>query len=608
MVSLLHALHRYSYFLVTRHFFLTWTLSLMVVVVCGLLLSTYSDRVPRSYPSGMSDRRPKPPRQFTFVDGLCAVVFALFLAAYIATIFYKADFALYDDNEIFTDYSVRGTPYPPHILYGAGRFIPLALQEFNVLGHFTRSVGGYYSFVAVELVVVLVLMFVILEEVSIRLRFLILAAAMLVPSFVISFTGLIFPERDLLFWLAIMLLCLHRYSKTKARIYFLGTLVTAQFALYYKEPMVVLLAVWAISRAFIQLYTEYSSGHRSWRESLRSSSLSLGMLGVCVIYTAFFVVALLPRGNFGYIRGQRVRFGALGVAPQSLLVWHLLIDWLPLILLVVFSARVARFIFSRGKLDPVLEPLAASALAYYLCLLAIRIGNAYYIAPVDFIAVIYLALVSLAWLRQPSTLRVAILAVTFGAIMFHNALYSSFQVVDRKSVMAGKAQFVDFLRKYLPTAKGDTVELFFPYAYGYDVMGLSAYLRNKGFQLDGPFAYSQASGEERQGPRLIIEGRDDFADNKCVPYRDYACHHAESARPGALIVVLPDDNASMADVEHIGENATLMLDWKGPVFCTRENSWFRLLHAVSIRYPRNALPEHWLQLHVFRADVRDAGQ
>jgi len=605
MVAFLHVLHRYSYFLVTRHFFLTWAFCLVVVVVCGLFLNTFGDRVPSSSPLGMAERRPKLARPFTFADGLSAVVFVLFVTAYIAMIFYKADFALYDDNEIFTDYSVRGTPYPPHILNAIARFIPLALQEFNVLSFLTRSVAGYYSFAVVQLIVLLFALFVILEKVPIRFRFLILTAAMLAPSFVISFTGLIFPERDLLFWLAIMLLCLHQYSKTKARIYFLGTLVAAHFALYYKEPTVVLLVVFAYSRILIQLYTEHPCSHRSWRETLRNNSSSLGMLVACAIYMALFVVAMFPRGNFGYIDGQRARFGLLGAAPQPLLVWHVLIDWLPLILLVVFSARVARFVFSRDKLDPVLDPLAAGALAYYLCILAIRIGNAYYMAPVDFISVIYLALVSLAWLRQASRVRAAIVVVIFGLVVVHNALYSSFQVEDRKSVITAKAQFVDFLKGYLPTVKGPTLELFFPYAYGYDLIGLSSYLRDKGFQLEGPFAYSHANGRGLQGTRLVVQGREEFADSKCVEYRDYVCHHADSARPGALIIILPDDNASMADLEHIRENATLQFDWKGPEFCTRKNSWFRSLHAVSIRYPRNKLPEHWLQLQVFRRDQDD---
>jgi hypothetical protein len=604
--SLPRALIRYFHLVVARHFLQVWLVALLLVVAVGIFLCAYGDPAASFFSSGAARLRRKSNWHFSLADRLAAVLFALFLAVYVAMVFYKADFATYDDSEVFTDYSVRGIPYPPPIWIAAGRFFPLAYQEFNVVSRVTRSIAGYETVAVVQLLILLVAFYFSLQKVQIRFRFLILAAVMLTPSFVIPFTGLIFPERNILFWLAILLLCLNQYFKTKACWYFIAALVVTHFVLYYKETVVVFVVVFAISRALLEFTTNQQHSQRSFQEVVKDNALSLGMLAVAGIYATLFFVALLPRGTPAYVIQQHGRFEGLGVASTTpLLLWQLLTDWMPLVLLVVFIARLAWCILSRGELDTFLDPLAVGAVAYYFCIITLRIGNGWYMAPVDFISVFYLARLSAGWLRRRSTVRVCAVVIVFLSIVVHDALYSSFLIVERKSVITAKARFADFLRGYLATAKGDTVELFFPDAYGYDLMGLSAYLRNQGIQLDGSFADSQANGGS-VGTRIVIQGSKEFADNKCVPYRDYVCHHAESARPGSLIVVLPDDNISITDMERVGRNATPLLDWRAPDFCTRKGSFFRSLHAMSRTYPRTRLPEHWLQLQVLQAELRDA--
>jgi hypothetical protein len=160
--------------------------------------------------------------------------------------------------------------------------------------------------------------------------------------------------------------------------------------------------------------------------------------------------------------------------------------------------------------------------------------------------------------------------------------------------MAIKSQFADFLKSYMATAGSSTVEVYFPFTDGYRLMGLSAYLRYKGFRLAG-----QGVVGSEATPAVVVEGRAAFVNNRCVEYRDYACTHADSAPDGALIVVLPDDKASMADVEEIGKDSVLLFSTETCAVCTRPGSWLRLLHAISISFPDNELPANWLHLHVF---------
>jgi hypothetical protein len=435
---------------------------------------------------------------------------------------------------------------------------------------------------------VLIALLAILGEYKFGYRASILIAAMLTPSFVISFTWLICPERNVLFWLAIMLLCLHGYTKTKARTYFVGCLVATHFALYYKETVVLVVVGYAAARLLLEVYVGRRAGHRSWREFARQNSLALGLLAVSGIYVVLFLAAMLPHRTFSYVSANQTGLGSVLLRYQQT-------AWLPFILIPVLILRLGRFVFYGGQFDPTWDCLGIAALACFLWLIALRLYAGYYTAPVDLIALLYLARVSLSWLLKRTRLRVSVVTAVFTCVLVHNAAYSSFSLIESKSLMAIKSQFAEFLRSYRPAASSSAVILFFPYADGFSLMGLSAYLRYKGFQL----AEQGVTGSEA-GPALVVEGRAAFATNRCVGYRDYACIHADSAPDGALIVVLPDDKASMADVEQIGKDSALLFSTETCAVYTRPGSWLRLLHAISPHFSEGELPEHWLQLHVFK--------
>ncbi len=574
-----------AHFWVNSHFLIVWSLTLVLIVFAGILLSAWSDPTAPIF-SGHSHSESGAgfPRQISVTDGISALIFLLFVAFYICVVFYKEDFAYYDDD-MLTKFSVQGVTFPPPVWSAEGRFYPLADQEFNLLRFITRSPAGYHAFVVAELLVLLCVLFFVLNEFKIRYRALILAAAIVAPSFVVPFAGFVFPERNVFFWLAILLLCLRGYSRTKARVYFIGCLVATHFALYYKEIVVLVVVAYAVTRLMLQWDVRRRLGHRGRLDFAKENALSLGMLAVSSIYVVLFVAAVLPHRNFSYVAEHRE-------ALRSVLLAYAHTDWLPLILLVVVILRFWRFIFSSGQLDPIWDPLAVGALAYFLSLIALRLFSGYYTAPVDFIALLYLASLSLGWLTKQTRARVFVVATAFICVLLQNAAYSSFRVVERKGIITAKSRLADFLGSYLPTAKSSSVELFFPYASGFHLMELSAYLRYRGFRLVG-----QGSTVPGAAPQLVIESPDEFADNRCVEYRDDICTHKESAGAGTLLVVLPDDDVPTSDVENIGKNSTLLLFLRAPGICSRK--WFRSLHAISAEFSAIQLPEHWLQLHVF---------
>jgi hypothetical protein len=575
--------------LFTTQVLLLWLFSLAFIVAAGLLLSNHRLPMFPSRPDG--DRRyslTKLSRGLNPTDVTSVIVFLIFLAFYIILIFYKEDFAYYDDD-ILTDFSVRGMNFLPPVWSAVGRFYPLADQEFNLLKFITRSPAGYHALEALQLIVLVAVLFVVLRAFQVRYRVLILIAAMVAPSFLIPFTGFVYPERNVLFWLAMMLLCLQEYSRTNARIYFMGCLVATHLALYYKETVVLFVVAYATTQLLLQFAATRRGGQISWLKFANENILSFGMLGVSAIYLMFFLVAMFPQRNFSYIKGLREPI-------VSVLLAYLQIDWLPLILLVVLVLRFGLFLFSNGQLDPMWDPLAVAALAYFFGVVSLRINSGYYMAPVDLFALLYLANMLLLWLSKASGLRIAVVAVVFSVVLLHDIAYSSFRMVERKGLITTKSQFADFLNGYLSAAKSRNVELFFPYSDGYRLMGLSSYLKYKGFPLQG----QHVAGSENS-PRLVIASRKNFNDSRCVNYRGYTCIHAESADPGALIVILPDDNVSMSDVQRVAADSDLVFSANGCAACTKQDSWFRWLHAISAEFSVKPLPKHWLQLDVYQS-------
>jgi hypothetical protein len=186
-------------------------------------------------------------------------------------------------------------------------------------------------------------------------------------------------------------------------------------------------------------------------------------------------------------------------------------------------------------------------------------------------------------------------AIVFLFVLVHDIAYSSFRMVERKGVITAKSQFADFMNSYLATEKGRNVELFFPYSDGYHIMGLSSYLRYRGFPLQG-----QRDGADETVTRLVMASRENFDDSRCVNYRDYACIHTDRPAPGALIVILPDDDIAMSDAQRIAKNSDLVFSANACAACSKPNSWFRSLHAISAEFSVKPLPEHWLRLDVYQ--------
>ncbi|MEO6598798.1 MAG: hypothetical protein ABIQ16_02930 [Polyangiaceae bacterium] len=512
--------------------------------------------------------------------------FGVALAAYIFLIFYKDDFADYDDD-IFTSFSLRGKNHSPPIWPNEGRFFPLAHQEFNVLRLLTRSIVGYHLFAVTELIALLALVFLLLRELRAPLRLAVMTAVLITPSFVIAYSAFSYPERNVILLLALLAFLVQCYDRWRSPAFFVCALLVVHCVLYFKEPIFVAISAFAGTRlvlGWLQLPSQ-PIGTRL-RRLARAHALDLGMLTLSSIFVLLLALAFLPHHGSGY--ANKIHAGD-GSGMLGLVLAYAKIDVIVVVFVAVFVARVVGLWRARQLPDPVWDALAVGGLAYAAVVLVLRAYSAYYMAPTDFIGLLYLA-----WVAA-RTRRVALVAIFASMIAVQSFLYSYFVVAERKNTIQAKVQLAEFLLSLHAHGVRQT-RLFLPYSIPFRMMDLAAFLDYKGLAVpaeDSPTLMSKAS--------VVLQGPQDFPGGRCVEYRPYSCAHADAPVPGDLIVLLPDDTLPPGTVSSLAQRDELVFA-RAPVGVPRAAlPFFSLLRADSSFFSDRPLPPEWLELRVFVA-------
>jgi hypothetical protein len=448
---------------------------------------------------------------------IALLVLAVFLGSFIYLILVGEDFAWPDDGQL-TNYSLRGISFPPPIW--AGRFFPLAIQEFNLIRHLTTSVAGYHALSIVEILAIALILLLLDDELSIAQRSVVILFVLLLPSILVSYMGLIYPERNLLFLLALMAISIKQFEKNQSVWWAVAAIVSAQFMLYLKEPMFLLL----LGFSGVRLFLRNRNAARRWgTENL----LDLCLAAISVLFLAFYVLMVFPHTSSEYLEGFRISLG-------STIRYYLKEEPLPWIFLVVTLARMARII--RGKTAPALlwDGLACGGAIYFLAYLALRLAHEYYLAPVDFIAVIYLGhLIFSSWGAMPLGFRIG--AATLAAIVLYlNLPSSAFRIFQRKYHIHEETAIANIVLERYRRDPQRVEKLYFPYTGNFQLTEFAAYLRYRGLPIEDETSGLGRGHLEISSPRFTKIGR-------CLWYKPFICHPRDETDPGTLIVVLPGD-------------------------------------------------------------------
>jgi len=500
-------------------FALTWTIVLVgLCAVSAVFVNADQSARPVAIRLGTAVNVTRP--MWLAVASTCLVTFVLFYSYLIP---YHEDLVGLDLSTVTARRFVAVPIWP-----ATGRFFPLALQEYNVLGLFGRCALVYHGFSILELIVLLICCLRILEDVPGWLRCCAVMFVLVLPSFVVAFFGIVYPERDMIVWLGLWIVSLTSFERTGSRLAFCGAVIAAQCAVYYKEPAFILIGGYAVARLAIDAFRDRELiRRRGYARFATAHVLELAHLAITVVFVAIYALMI----------GRHVTstYASAASAPNAMrnaLTTYIGSDWVLDALAVVLIGRLAYAASGRRALDPLWDALAIGALAYALAFVKLGLSREYYLAPVDFVGTLYLARLAYAGLfAQPR--RVAWIAATVLGWLFQgNVRDAAHRLVTRKRYVQGTVRLAAFLRSYAASHGGSPLQLYFPSVGGFELMELSSYLQLKGF------VPASADTATARGPSFVIKTPHRYPDDRCLAAEAFRCTFAPAPRPGDLVVLL----------------------------------------------------------------------
>jgi hypothetical protein len=509
-------------------------------------------------------------------------VLVVFLVAYIAMTLVWEDFA-YDDNSLFTLTTLRGHDIPPQISgpelgYG-GRFIPLEEQEFNLIRHFTDSAIGYQVLPIAELLVFVFILLILDDELGVGARVSLAILALLTPSILISFGGLIFPERNELLLLAGLILCVKRFEETESTGWAAGAVLCAQIMLYYKETAFLLVLGLAGGRLLLR----YGSRERArWdfgRLFDRQGRLDLSLIGVAVLFLIYYfaVVGLRPNMNYAITYQQPFVRTLLAYTRRDVLAW---------LLAAVAARRIYLILRGRAAPLPLWDGLALGGVACFVGYLYLRLVQPWYLAPVDLIGVLYVGRFAVLSLESTRSWSKSVVLSLMFIVVSQNMVFSAAKLYERKNAIHGKVEIARVVEEQYRIRAGHPLRLFFPFAAPYWIMEFAAYLSYHGIPVEGG-----GGGDAGRPDDVVLAGRAVAGDGRCVEWSMIQCHAATRPAPGDLVIVLPNDPASSAQA--------LLYRARGELFYYEPRPaipvWLLALITDLVGHLHIAIPDRWME-------------
>lgn len=473
---------------------------------------------------------------------------ALILVGYIVASLMWEDFANYDDA-YFTLFTLKGQNLWPPIWRENGRFFPLGHQEFNLIRHFTDSVAGYHALPIAQLLIVSCILLILDGELNITARAALTAFVLILPAFVTSFTGLVFPERNVVFWLAWLLLFVKRFEQTRSTAWAVGAAVSAQIMIYYKETAFLLLLGFAVGRLILRCRRADRAGWDYSRLRDKESRLDLCFISLGVLFWLYYVAVMIPHPNMQYADQQRFPLGKVFLYYIE----HDLLAWL---FVGVVLRRAYRILRRRVAPLPLWDGLAFGGAVCLTAYLYLGLSHDYYLAPMDLIAVVYVGRFAiLSWGKMRLWRRAAALVLGF-AVLLQGVSLSAFRVFERKNVIHAKAEIADVIAARYQSGARNAQRLFFPFANVYLVTEFASYLNYRGVPVEGAAVESAAPNG------VVIVSKTAAKDGPCVYYRSFVCHAGSRPDPGDLVIELPEEDESLAETGPYRKGGELLFSYE----------------------------------------------
>jgi len=527
-------------------------------------------------------------RDFLSKGSLAAMALVIVILAGYATVAIKWEhFADYDEST-FTLFTVRGHNFEPPIWPASGRFFPLGQQEFNVIRHFTSSAAGYHAAPIAELAIVCCILFFLDDALTFSARATLAAAFLVLPSIVTSFSGLVFPDRNVVFWIACLLLFVKLFERTRSTLWAVAAAICGLNMLFYKETAFLLLFGFAAGRLILRCRRP---GRDGWDLAClrdRDSRLDLCFLFSVLLFLFYYAAVMFPHPNMQYARQYSVPL-------DKTLVYYLTLDLFAVVFAAVALRRAYQVFRRRVSPTPFWDALALGGIAYCAAFLYLRLCRPYYMAPVDFIAVLYVGrFVFLSWQKMRWTSRTAILAVAL-VILLQSVSLSSFRLYERENIVQAEDRLADAIVIQSQNDPSHAQRLYFPFSLATPITEFSSYLTYRGVAVEG----YPALGRPVSSKSAVIVDKAFSVDGPCVNYRDFVCHAGPRPNPGDLVIELPMDPESQAYISPYQSGGLSLFTYQPR---PRLPQWMipllTYLRVASIRWQPLPLPDRWLHASV----------
>ena len=519
----------------------------------------------------------------------------LFLACYIPLLLKWENFAYYD-NWVLTGFSVRGVDFPPPIWPHEGRFFPLAYQDFNLIRHFTKSVIGYHALPMVQLLILSCILLILDKQLNIKERVFLIVLLLVTPGFVISFGGLVYPERNVVFCLVCLLLFVERFEKSHRTAWAVAAVVAAQIMIYEKETAFLLLLGFGIGGLVF--------GYRNQQQEicrirlLRSKENRLyACLALLTIPFLLYYAAATDRHPKAYYNAED-RLTLLATCIS-----YIKLDLLAWLFVIFLLGRAYQILRRRTVPSPFWDGLGLGGVLCFAAYLYLGLSSAYYLSPVNLIAILYIGrFIALGWTQTRLWQRIAV-ATLCAVVLIQSISLSAVCLFQRKNLLHAKAAIAQIVAERYKAGKAHS--LFFPFASPYVLNEFAAYLSYRGIPVEA--ATTRFAAPNRT---VIVFARSIEKDGPCLQWTTFLCRAGSQPATGDLVIVLPDDNASLADVlPYRGPNELVFTYHPKPEIPRAVRQIDRRIHIdphlfspygfdLQGSWPHTEFPDRWLDASV----------
>ena len=273
---------------------------------------------------------------------------------------------IYEGKAIFNGYNPE-----------SGRFFPLASLDLNLLMYFTNNPYVYFVFNAILVGYFGVLLWRILSIITgggrLWLRIVLLCGFLFHPGFVTIMLGICYPERmQIIFLLVFVLASLRFYQVAKCRYAWLG-FISANLALYYKEPTFLMIGCFG----FVGLCIAYVRGLGRIACGYYAS-----LVASASVYLGIYLVAIYPKITKIYQRVElSVREEWLAFA-RGIFNFTLNEVFLFVLLPSIVAYRIFLIVRKKSQIHILWDSLLLCSLLYVGAFLKLKLFENYYLLPV----------------------------------------------------------------------------------------------------------------------------------------------------------------------------------------------------------------------------------